>query len=470
MALEPQVKETIVAHLRSDKSRMDHNEILFNIFEGELKRYICKALDEQLSGNALIHAKSRIAPINVLKKITDKLSNIYQRDPSRMIDGNVPESDIELLRWYELNFAINDTMNCADEFYNLAKSCLIQPFVHKGKPRLRAIPPHQFTVLSFDDIDPTVPTHVFVFYGKGKNDRGDECDIWAVYTNENFYFIDQHGDVINRMMVEMDNPDGINVYGRIPFVYVKKTRNLLIPKIDTDTLAMTVLMPVLVTDLNYISMFSAFSVMYGIDVDDQGLTWNPSTFQRFKSKGDGETKPEVGTIKLEGDIDKTLNLIQSELSFWLNSIGLRAGNIGTLTQESFASGVSKLIDEADTTEARQKQITTFRTAESQLWDLVFNYMHPVWRDRRMIENQAKATPAGEVIVNYAEQIPLGSRGQLVEDQQKEVAAGFTTRKRAIKRLNPKMTDEQIDELIEEIDAERTIEIEPDEDDIDGSEG
>jgi hypothetical protein len=52
-------------------------------------------------------------------------------------------------------------------------------------------------------------------------------------------------------------------------------------------------------------------------------------------------------------------------------------------------------------------------------------------------------------------VPVGTqRSQLIADQRDEFAAGFTTRKRAISTLNPQLTMEQVEELIEEIDEER----------------
>lgn len=453
MPIDRHLSEALSSHIKADTKRLHHNEKLFNIFEGDLRGYVEAELRKQLTGSALTNALHRIAPINVLKKICDKLSAVYAQEPTRSIEGDVQDSDSDLLSWYEDNFYVNRVMNNANEFYNLSKSALIQPFVHKGKPRLRAISPHQFTVYSTDVVDPTSPTHIMVFAGKGLSDRGEIADLWTVYTDDEIYMIDGDGMLASKAMA-MAGLDGDNPFYKIPFVYVKKSENLLVPLIDTDTLAMTILIPILVTDVNFINLFSAFGVLYGVDVDDENIKWNPNSFLKFKSTGDGETKPEVGTIKLEGDIDKSLQLIQSELSFWLNTVGLKAGSVGTLSSESFASGISKLIDEADTTEARQKQITVFRPAESQLWDLVFTYMHPVWISQGMIENRTKSVPQGEITINYAEQIPLQTRSQVIADQRLEVESGFTTRKRAIRRLNPKLTDSEIDELIDEIDEER----------------
>jgi len=68
------------------------------------------------------------------------------------------------------------------------------------------------------------------------------------------------------------------------------------------------------------------------------------------------------------------------------------------------------------------------------------------------------TPSAYVNTDFSEQIPMVSRGDIVEDLQKEMNAGFISKRRAIKRLNPQMTDNEIEELLAEINGESIIEV------------
>jgi hypothetical protein len=66
--------------------------------------------------------------------------------------------------------------------------------------------------------------------------------------------------------------------------------------------------------------------------------------------------------------------------------------------------------------------------------------------------------ASEVHINFTENIPLANRGTLIRDLRDEVDAGFTSKKRAISTANPKLSEEEVEELMAEIDAEQAIKI------------
>ena len=447
--------EEITAHVKSQNQTLQHNHILFDIYEGSLLPYIEQDLRNQLSPSSYAMAKNRIPPINVLKRLVDKVSKIYQQRPSRMVqDGS--DSDSELLAWYEMQMMLDQKLNISNEFFNLFKSSLVEVFLHNGTPSIRSIPNDRFTVWSNDAVDPTNPTHFIVVDDVKRLKDGTSTMILRVYTDDEFVIVDDRGEIQHDRMEAIGNPDGINPFGIAPFVYVNRSQNLLIPKEDTDTLKMTKLFPVLLADLNFAVMFQSFSILYGIDIDDENLEMAPNAFWRFKSDPTTEAKPELGQIKPQVDIQQTLSLIQAQLAFWLQSRGIRPGSVGELTSDNFSSGVSKMIDEMDSSEERQKQVKFYQDGESKLWDMVFNRMHPYWVATGQIENRAIFTPTAHVVTSFHDQLPLTRRGEVVKDLESEVQAGFTSVRRAIKKLNPEMTEESIDELIIEMDVEKSI--------------
>lgn len=453
MALKNQVEELI--ECAKDYERyLGHNEKLLRIYEGDLLTYVAEDLSKQFSERAYQQILSRCAPINILIKIVDKLSKIYQQNPVRYVEGGT-QTDADLLSWYEDSFNINPRMNTADEFYNLFKNCLIQPYVHKRMPKLRIIPSDRFFVKSEDPVDPLNPTTVVLVHGVRRDSTGAPTIIYHAYTDQEFLIYNSRGEILINDMISLGNIEGVNPYGKLPFVYVNKSENNLMPVQDSDTMKMTKLIPILLSDLNYAVMYQSFSLMYGINVDFQNLEKNPDAFLSFKSE-DSEHKPEIGFLKPQVDIAEVLNLIQSELALWLNSKGIRPGAIGQLQGDSFASGISKMIDEMDTFEDRKEQVAVFKEAEAQLWDLVLNYMHPVWVKADLLENKTIFTASATVDTDFLEQKPNVSRTELISQIKEEMAAGFMTRFDAIKTLNPQMSDKEIEEYIIEIDTERTI--------------
>lgn len=349
---------------------------------------------------------------------------------------------------------VNDGFNSSNELYNLCKTSLIYPVVREGSPHLLCIPNNHFVVFSDDPKNPTQPTDVVIL-----GEREGEKEIYWVWGKDYFYISDSDERLRRDLMAKYENPDGINPIGRLPFIYVNESKYKLCPTQDADMLRIIKLIPVMLTDLNLAAMFQSFSITYGIDVDDQNLAWSPNAFWRLKSDGTSDGKPQIGMLKPEVDYDQVLKLIETELSMWLQSKGIRAASVGAASADNFSSGFSKIIDEMDTYEARQKQVTKYTCAEESFWDLIITALHPYWVETKQIEDVYKWSPNAKIKTTFTVQLPLQSRGQLVTAFKTEREAGFISRKRAIMKINPEMSEQQIEELIAEIDEERTVAME-----------
>jgi hypothetical protein len=367
------------------------------------------------------------------------------------------DRDDELLSFYSDSMTVNHKMNIANELFNLHKTTTLEPFVWQGQPRLRPIPSDRSLFYSDDKIDPTNPTHWVKYMGEMKI-NGKDKKVYYIYTDTEFLPIDDEGNILEQILIESENPEGINPYGKIPAVYVNRSFYSITPPADTDTMKMTKLIPVLLSDLNHAVQFQAFSIMYSIDADIENPIKAPNAFWNFKSDATSDKKPEVNVLKPDVDIDSVIQLIQSEMVLWLNSRNIRPGSVGDLSADNMVSGISKIIDESDTVEDRQAQIPYFEDAEDKMWRLIFENMHPYWRRTGQVDTNLDWTPGAYVRTEFQEQLPLVRRADMLKQLIEEVGAGFTTRRIAIKRLNSEMTDDEIDALMAEIDEDRSVDV------------
>ena len=446
--------KALVREIEKEQDRLDFNEQLFNLLENDMMTPLKAKLQDDLTV-MWQQALKRVAPINLFRRLVDKLAVIYQQDPWREVtDGT--EQDKELLSWYERGLNINDKMNFNDEYYSAFDYSLLQITQSDGKPFVRTIPNHHFLVFSTDPTDHTKVDIVMLLMGK---DLDDNYIFW-LYSNDEFIIADTGmGGRLRPDLMARFEIDGTNPYGTLPFVYVNRSQNLVMPKIQKDNLQMSLLIPILWTDLNFAVKFQAFSIIYGIDINDEGLTFDPNVFWKFFSDPATDKTPQIGSIKPQVDIAQVIPMIGSQFSMWLNSKGIKPGAVGDLNIESFASGISKMIDEMDTIQVRKRHVSQYTVAEGELWDKIFNFMHPFWVSQGMVENTHQMSVDATVITHFQPQIPLADRGDLVRDLKDEVEAGFTTTKRAIKALNPHMTEAEIDELQDEIDQDEMIVVE-----------
>ena len=434
--------------VKSHSAYLDFNATLIDIFENNLCKYVEEDLAKQLSEKSFEQAKHRISPINILQKVIDKLTNIYQTTVNRSV-MNGTDFDAALVAWYETEMSLNESMNSGNELYNLCNSTLLYPCVKDKSPYLMVIENDRFIPIASDPLQPTKLSDVILLGG-----TVGEVETYWVFSDTTFFISDSNGDMRPDLMAAMGNPAGVNPIGRLPFVYANSSKRKILPKQDSDAMKIVRLIPTMLSDLNLAAMFQSFSIIYGINIDDQNLSYAPNAFWRLKSDNTTDAKPEIGTIKPQVDYPQVLSLIEAQLSMWLGTKGIRASTVGALTQDNFSSGISKIIDEMDTFEARQKQVTMFMGVEKQLWDLLLNHMHPYWTATSQIEPIYTWTSTAEVVTQFSVQLPMQSRGQIVRDIKEEYAAGFTSRFRALKKLNPELSDAQIEELIQEIEDER----------------
>lgn len=456
MSLRQEAK-TVAEVFHKICSKLDHNHVLFDIYEGNLLPYVVGDLKEQLSKQAFENAKFRIPPINLLRRLIDKVAKLYNKPPIRKIEPET-EQNKALLDMYVNAYNLNIMGVVANEFFNLFKSTSFEPYLdNKAQPKLRVVPSDRAFAISLDPVDPMRMTHYVKVMGN-KVINGKEKLCLYVYTDSEFLVIDDSGEVLEDVMRAVSS-DGTNPYGVIPFSYAVKSYNSLNPPIDTDTLTMTKLFPVLMADLNYAVMFQCFSIIYGIDIDEENLKLAPNMFWRFKKDPTSTGEPKVGVIKPEVDSDKVIQLIQAELSMWLQSRNIRPGSVGQITPENFSSGISKMVDEMDTVEERQKQVSFFKKLEEDLWDITINHLHPEWIRIAGFPVTTQFVAGSKVTVEFPEQLPLVDRAQLLEALTKELQQGLTTKKIALKKLNPEMSEDEIDELLQEIEDQNTVEIE-----------
>jgi len=226
----------IFKFIDSNKGRIDLNENLFNIYEGQIGKQLDDKMLRDLGQKTYDQAKERKAPVNVLKKIIDKLSKIYQQDPRRdvTIDGKISLKDEKILRKFEELLNVDHKFNLHNELFNLYLYGLIQIGNDNGAPFIRSIPNHKYLIMNVSHIDPT-SADVVILFMDDIVEKGVSTKIYWVYTDEQFVIYDGQQNVKTEMMEELGQ-DGTIPFGEKPFAYLSASENLVMPLEQADTL------------------------------------------------------------------------------------------------------------------------------------------------------------------------------------------------------------------------------------------
>ena len=415
---------------------------LLDMFEGNISYYVGMSMAQELSPESFKVASTRIPAINLLRRIVKKLSKVYTDVPRRTTAN---PSDEEIINEYIKSLDLQNVMSNGEDMLNLQKCFAIEPYVDEGEIKLRILSPHQFCVLSDDEVNPNKVTTFVKYMGTemivdGIN-KPYNVDLYWVYTEQELIKMDSNGNVSEIIP---------NPYGTIPFVYVNSSSNFLMPRPDMDSYNNTVLIPKLLADLNYATQFQSHSIMYSIDAEINKASGAPDSMWNLTSRdGEGKT-PQVGVLSPSVDTEKVLSLIGFTVEQWLESRGIKPGTIGG--PNATASGISKIIDEADTAQVVQENRLILTHAEHELWELIGIMHNTLLYSEGFLATRGLSQDL-EVSVSFPVQKPIIDPAEFRNDLEFKLKNKLTSYMRALKLANPDLTEEEINKLKEEIDAE-----------------
>lgn len=439
---------------------------LYEMHEGQIKKYVERSLQKELlSKGAFKRARERIPSINIPHKITDKLSKVYAEAPIRLA-----LKDKEVIDKFSHLLQINSTMGYGNRMSNLNKRCAIELYIEEGMQKARILTAHQFFVYSDSPTSPNKPTVFVKLLGREQkrqdtvSDREgnrvtneDEItfvDIFALYSEQEFMIVDSDGHARPDKMREIGITSTKNPFGVIPFIYINKSQTELIPFPNQTTFDMGILIPKLLTDLNYTAQFLSHSVIYTTDADLQGAEINPDAIVDLGTTDAEGNTPKIGTIDPKTDIEGVLKLIQTQLGMYMSTEGLKAGSVGQVEASSVSSGIAKIIDESDATEARKQQTELFRSVEKEFW-FTFAKMQDVWSKLPSVKN--KETFSNNFIesfsVKFAEIKPLESEKEKFEKIKVAREIKLITKKQALQELYPNLPQDQLEQRLKELEDE-----------------
>jgi hypothetical protein len=446
----------MIDHIDAHKeSHIDYNSSLINILNGNLKPYVEASMKEELNPRAFSRSRNRIPPINILNKLDTKLSKVYA-EPARRTPSDDNTIDAELIEHYESGWNIDSQLQWANSLLVINKYCALEPYMNDGEPSLRVLSAKDFIVYSDSNVNPNEPTVFIKFMGNmskqmpmdhRKIEQFKDVSLFYAYSEDEFIIFDDEGDVLE----QLDNP-----YGKIPFVYIRTSPNELIPTPDSDNLPMVTLIPKLMADLNYAVMFGCRSQVVGIDIEMDNVEWSPDSLWILNSVQGDNKSPSLDTIKSDVDVDKVLNLINTQLGLWLDTKGIKTGSIGKATVDNAASGISKLIDESDASAVNRRYKEIFKNTEKKLWKLLPE-LHTVWvsNDESEVSTSFSSTFSPTIELSDLSVVP--NNLDILNELKLEDELGLMDKKRALKRLNPDADDKEIEQLLEELNPSLRIE-------------
>ena len=430
-----------------NKQRVEDDNERFMIYNGRIRDAVKRAITKEFQlPETVQQLVGRIIPINITQKIINKLASVYNQAPVRT-PKDKDLNDQELINLYQESFMIDQKMKFANRWFKLHKHTVIEPFVdHLGVPRMRALASQMYTPFSDDPLQPERMTmlvkHAKISTTSPKDSR------FHIWTDEMFVIVDGEGSPLLNEMVALNNPEGVNPFGVIPQTYIAEADDgNLIPISDDDLISMSIAIPLLLTDLAFASKYQLWSILAIIGAEAENVTFNPNTVMSIPMGASLEV------IKPELDVDKALRTIEALVGLLLTTKNLSVSDVSlSLEGGKEASGVAKMIDNAETTEDRKDQQAFFANGEKTFWDKYARNILPVWVESKQLHQDyvGKFSEEFELSIRFADPKPFIGDKDTVDLEVVKKDNNLTTDKMALQAIHPDKDEEEIQALLDEI--------------------
>ncbi len=437
-----ELAEKINSNVRKSRRLNDYERYL--MYHGKSKDIITNALQKDFTVETVNALSSRVVTLNITKKITNKLAGVYLEPPVRKVSDE-SGADTVLLNKYEDSLKINITMKKANRYFKLTKRMMVELFLDdEGVPRSRALPSHTYEVFSTSTKTPNRLDIVAVIKTDAQDPKEQVIDVW---TKTSFYSINGKGE---RIASDKDE----NPYGALPYFYACEDSNGLDPIEDDDLKQMSIVIPVVLTDLLFGLKYQTFSMLYSVGVKGD-IKLNPNTIVQLDRDDDGK-EPLIKSVKAEFDSDKILTVVYNlvEMLLSVNNLSTPISR-GSMNASNAVSGISKMIDSAEPIENKKDQQEEFVSLETEIWKFISKKGIPTWKQVRKFSTEfTKAfSSAFNPTISHQEPKALISEKEKVETCKAKRELKVITRKDVIRELNPDWDDATIDRYIVEIDKE-----------------
>ena len=361
--------------------------------------------------------------LNLIRWATDTIGAIYSKPVNREIAGDPSPWD----RFRDMDLAL-DT---ACKLLYLCREMFIRPIAYSdGSIVLDIMTPDRVAVIPSKS-DPWGMDALL--YSVDNEDR------FILWTHENHVILDSAFNPIP----QADNPENLNPYGLIPWVFCHSeypTGATFNDKASTGLRSATLSAAVAKTDHAWLRHLQSFKQLVFTGMNDESAVramLDPSTALCIKNPA-----ATVTVLDTQANLKAHLSSILDDAAATLNLYGIRPDMVkGTLSAQS---GYALMIQMHETQREWENQRQIWRVYERQLYDIA-RLVVDVDLGQQMAE--------GEISINYAEIGPAANPQEEALYYKTLIETNMISRRSAMMRLLD-MTSEQVDQEFDEMGMER----------------
>lgn len=407
----------IVSEIKVCPDYFYNNRMYIRVLNDNLKEVLVEEVYSNIKSKTNRRDKaSQSININILKKIVNKLSQIYNFEVKR-----TPSTNQDLFDYYKKIIVPDTQMHRGNRLYNATKSVLMEIYLDsKNNIKWRPISNDKYFLWTDDVIEPNIAKVVVkiidtITYKCMETQNDITADLYFMYTDTEFLAIDSTGKIHEQYMPNRDTLDyGKNPFGFLQFVHINQDIENVMPTKDTDTLSTILQINDILTDAKVATYYQAnpLVVATNIDVKKSTLNRNPDSVIILNSKAGSTDTPDIKIIPSALQTDSATSLSKEILSMLLDTKGLVVKEGSASVNKS---GLSQMIENTDTTEVRKNQIQDFTPAEEELWEKTAR-MHN-WLIDNKISKLSNKTPKKKFDDNFYVELEFETPSTILEEKK-----------------------------------------------------
>jgi hypothetical protein len=298
---------------------------------------------------------------NLYKLVVTRVSKIYNRKPKRIFTGN--QKDVDMVNKLYKQMKIDQKWKKINRYINAVNDVMLQVVWRNDAPDIDIITPNIVSVIQNIE-NPTLVDGVII-EKQTVDTVGDNKLTYAYWDKDRHFYLDGKMKAYD----VPGNPERINPYGRLPFVFIHRQ----IPDLNfwdetsgTDLYEATFIVGIRNTLLDYYNVWNSFKQLAVVAQDQlpEGITLDPSTAIQTTSQG-----ATIQVLDFQANFTQLRDDLKAFAGGLLNNYGLSldAWNENKPTEYS---GKALMIKNEYLETLWQDQIQVFSDAEYELFEMI----------------------------------------------------------------------------------------------------
>lgn len=510
--LDAKYRKQIIEETKTgeNKNRKARSWKQYRVMCNDYEQYVAEKLAGHLDDLTVIEMP-KIASINVAEKICNKTAVVYKKGPKRTF-GDISEDDLFKLDEIYKDGKFDKKLRSSNKSFKYQNQNLLQVVPRNGKLVLKSLKLHQYDVIPKDD-DPEeaktiimsvnnreiIDQETYLTKGVPTGFRGasntyqstrdyvdqeiaDEDDykkmleryvVWDLESQTNFV-CNGHGHVQHPETGEFLETITEDLYSlilspfiveteRLPFVDISKEKDFTYFVRDNHS----------VTDftIDFNAALSDYADTNHMQSKAQAIIKGPADLianeiqigshlvlrliKQFDEQG-REIDMDFSYANPNPDMAGAKEFIESLLSLYLSSRDVDSSEITTRPQtDRYSSGFERFLAIFETFSASQEDFDTYTEAEEEIFEIIKGWLAVARDTTDLIDPYyipSSSLEDSDIVVEFNRPEEVKSTMEKLDEIQKEIEMGLTSRVKALSRLKG-ISEDQARDLIMQIDAE-----------------